>query len=344
MDSSNSTRPDISSQHLGPAVSIVTFILLVTSTLALIARLSTKWAVSHRVNLDDLLLGIALIFSIGNGISTFYEASNGLGSPTTSSSGAQLLVAQKASYAAELFYIASLCFTKLSAVAFLYMLTPISSNEILCISYGIFTIVWTLTTFASSALQCSAPKVWLIFGNKCFNQQAFWTTYLVIEMILNFLLVVYPIYMLWNLHVRRAQKIAVWCCFAFRVFVVAALIVQLALYRHAYESSDFLFKSWGAVTASEIVLCLSYVAPCLPYLRPFLESLDSGMLRNDGIRRLGHGEAESKASGSKGSGSSYGLQPVSNSAEKKSPPSTTVGLGPEVATLWTEGWQVRGQH
>ncbi|KAF4626959.1 hypothetical protein G7Y89_g11197 [Cudoniella acicularis] len=228
----DSTRPIITDQNLGPVVNIATWLLLVISVVAVVARLSTKWAVTHRMNWDDLLIGISLIFLVGNGVATSFEATNGLGSPSDSSSSEQLLKAQKF---------------------------------------------------------------------------AFWTVFFIIEILLNTALMVIPVIIMWGLRVRRMQKVALACCFGFRIFVVGALIAQAFYYSKASKSSDFIFHAWKPTIAGEVVLCLAYVAPCVPYLRPFLESLDSGMLRNEPIRRMGH-----STGGSQGYGSSLGLDRVSN--------------------------------
>lgn len=45
----------------GPTVNIVTCLLLAINFLAICSRLLTKWAISHRLNIDDLLLGIAFV-------------------------------------------------------------------------------------------------------------------------------------------------------------------------------------------------------------------------------------------------------------------------------------------
>lgn len=64
------------------------------------------------------------------------------------------------------------------------------------------------------------------------------------------------------------------------------------LFTKAYTSSNFLFHSWQTSIASEAVLCLLILTPSLPYLKPFLDSFESGMFRNDGIRQSIQNEAK----------------------------------------------------
>ncbi|KAH8672586.1 hypothetical protein BGZ60DRAFT_429912 [Tricladium varicosporioides] len=339
MDANSTTRPLVDNLHLGPAVNIVTYLLLVISGLALIARLSTKWAVSHRMNLDDILIGISLIFVIGNGIGTSFEASNGLGSPEDYTSPDRLDIAQKALFAAELCFIASLCLSKLSAIAFLRHLTPDSRYMRMCLWYGIFTTLWSVIALVVIAFQCNLPKVWLILGDKCINRTVFWTIFLILEIFLNLLLILIPLIIMWRLRVSRMQKVALGCCFGFRIVVVAALIVQVVFLGQAFAATDFIFHSWKATLLSEIVLCLSYVAPCVPYLRPFLESLDSGMLRNEPIRRVGQVE-----SGSNSLANSLGLNRLSNKFAKSGSGSGSYGTDSGIGSMGTKASEERWYH
>ncbi|KAI1500854.1 hypothetical protein F5X99DRAFT_384658, partial [Biscogniauxia marginata] len=40
---------------------------------------------------------------------------------------------------------------------------------------------------------------------------------------------------------------------------------------------------WLPVVSNQIVLCTSIVTACLPYLRPFMESLESGIVRVENL-------------------------------------------------------------
>jgi hypothetical protein len=50
---------------------------------------------------------------------------------------------------------------------------------------------------------------------------------------------------------------------------------------------DPAFDPWPASISIQIVQCLSIVTACFPYLKPFLASLESGLMRADDLRRRG---------------------------------------------------------
>ena len=59
----------------------------------------------------------------------------------------------------------------------------------------------------------------------------------------------------------------------------------------AKDATDVTFDTWPAVISMEAVQSVSVITACIPCLKPFLESLESGMLRVDDLRRRGMGDA-----------------------------------------------------
>jgi len=193
------------------------------------------------------------------------------------------------------------------------LLTPDALCRRLCLCLGVLIVLWTFIAILADVFQCSLPNPWMIIGNQCIDRDAFWMAFFILECVFNALLIALPFGILWGLQVGRWQKIALWCCFGSRISVIAAVIVQLITFNRAYGSLDFLRNLWPSAVTAEVVLCLSIIIPCVPYLRPFLESLDSGYLRHDGIRRIGQSELSSQSNAS-----SFGLQKFSNRSKSKS--------------------------
>jgi hypothetical protein len=55
----------------------------------------------------------------------------------------------------------------------------------------------------------------------------------------------------------------------------------------AFASTDFTFANWEAAIALQLVQCLSIVTVCIPSFRPLFNSLESGQIRIDDLRRQG---------------------------------------------------------
>ncbi|KAL8900183.1 MAG: hypothetical protein Q9207_005819 [Kuettlingeria erythrocarpa] len=91
----------------------------------------------------------------------------------------------------------------------------------------------------------------------------------------------------------------------------------------AGATSDTTFETWPVVLSAEVVQSLSIITACVPCLKPFLDSLESGMIRVDDLRRRGMGGVYGSGSHKlnnlplKPSGKKEESQPSSNPSNSK---------------------------
>ena len=67
--------------------------------------------------------------------------------------------------------------------------------------------------------------------------------------------------------------------------VVAATITHLEWLKIISGGHDATFDLWLPTLAVQVIQNLSIITACIPYLKPFLESLETGMLGSDDHRR-----------------------------------------------------------
>lgn len=120
--------------------------------------------------------------------------------------------------------------------------------------------------------------------------------------------------------------------FALRIFVVAAIVIELIFRDRAGQALDQTFASWPVVVCTLFVQCLSIIFACVPYLRPFFGALESGMIRMDDTRRR-------EGRTTRGGGFSYkkskeSLGNVPGREYNSSKPKTGSSLAPE--RNWTQ--------
>lgn len=72
----------------------------------------------------------------------------------------------------------------------------------------------------------------------------------------------------------RLQKIARSNCFS----TIAAVIFQTIVSNQRLNSSDATFDFWLIAISMSVSECLAIVTACVPYLKPFMDSLESGMI------------------------------------------------------------------
>lgn len=61
--------------------------------------------------------------------------------------------------------------------------------------------------------------------------------------------------------------------------VIGAAAAQLVIFWNAYVKPDITQSLWLPTVCNQIVVFLSVLTACLPYLRPLMESLESGIVR-----------------------------------------------------------------
>ena len=109
------------------------------------------------------------------------------------------------------------------------------------------------------------------------------------------------------------------------VIVAATRIVYLA--KESKSGRDLTLKAWPATLCTLIVESLSVITACIPYLKPFLDSLESGMMNSDQLRREGLSELYSRGKSKPTSSSSQQVKKASTDVSGSSKTTEHIHLG-----------------
>jgi len=273
---------DTSVDH-GPLVSVMSWFLVITAFLSVLACVSTRYVAVRQVSLGDVSMVLAMLLAIGQSITTSLQASNGLGEHIESVSPDRLTRFQKSTYASGFLYIGALSAIKISICLHLNSVTPVRLHKAMILCVGAFTCLWMVSCFFAIGFQCQLPNPWQFVEGNCIDITGFWTYSYLINILTDLALVAIPWLILSKLQVKVGRKIIIIGCFSARLLVVVVTIVQICfLQTKAANSEDQTFDLWTVVLTTSIVQTLSLVAACIPYLKPFMVSLETGMLRADG--------------------------------------------------------------
>jgi len=270
----------------GSTTAIVSWFLLVVSIFALFTRLGTKWSTRRKLNLDDALAVAAVSCDLGSSIAVHVQAMHGLGYPLDSLSSDTVTIFMKGLYALFLTYIPTLCFAKLSILALLLSITPAPSHQIVAYIIATLIVVGAVVTELAAAFQCHTPRPWLVLGNECFQRADLWRFVGALSIICDLALIVMPLIIIVPIHMKTKKKLLIFISFSTRILDVAASSSQLG-FTSAFESPDLSLNIWKWVLLARLTQCISIVTSCIPYLRPLLESLPTGMFLSDELRRRG---------------------------------------------------------
>ena len=78
---------------------------------------------------------------------------------------------------------------------------------------------------------------------------------------------------------------AIWCSLGDRV--IAASVCKLVFWNRNPDPTDPTLDTWQTTICTQIIQCLSISSACFLYLKPFLDSIESGFIRSDDMRRRG---------------------------------------------------------
>ncbi|KAF2236778.1 hypothetical protein EV356DRAFT_574700 [Viridothelium virens] len=272
--------PLLDADHRGPLINLATWITLVAAILLAITKLGTKYYLAKRLQRDDVFMALALVVAIGETIATGIQVTSGLGQPQSQLSSQKFENFQKATLAAELFYIPTIYLAKLAPLHFVTTLCQLRFRRLIVQSTIVFIGVWIVISIFSIAFQCDLPQTWNTSTNKCFDRLAFWDINAVVDAFTQLLAAFLPIYLLHDLQLPWAKK-----SLAMLSFVPIALTVPLTILRPIYfsntvHSTDLSSSAYRVALVSKIHANLSIVVCSFPFLKPVLEAMSVGMINN----------------------------------------------------------------
>ncbi|KAI2462938.1 hypothetical protein F4781DRAFT_418334 [Annulohypoxylon bovei var. microspora] len=289
---------------------IIIWFLFVVAVFSVGAGIGTKYALLRRLAWDDWLMFLALIIFLAQCISISLATSQGLGKDISTLTEDAISGFLKAQYASIPFQILTFALVKWSIAVFIVHLSPDEFHLRVDLGLRVLVGLWLVSGIFSSLFQCSLPTPWdYLNGAHCIDRRAWWTYIGALNIITEVGIIALYLLIIWDLQISHSRKAIVLSIFLTRVFVIAAAIAQLVISWNAYPDPNVTQSMWLPILLNQVVLCVSIVTACLPYLKPFMQSLQSGIVRVENIAD----SQEELSYDRTGSGAHY-LSDFSNSA------------------------------
>ncbi|KAJ5831832.1 hypothetical protein N7474_000143 [Penicillium riverlandense] len=273
-----------------PAVNVTTWVLLVTIIFSVFARLGTKYRLFHKLTVDDVLIIASLVFGISQGIVVSLAVGSGYGKHIKNVSSADQVQVMKNLFAGSLLYILSLMFSKLSMIVFIRSLTPSSKDKWLARGVEVIVYAWATVAIFGSAFQCAVPHTWDIWNGQCFDEetqrglQLAWRYFICISNIITDLLIFsQAMILISSIQTSLERRLIFAGIFVPRLFVVAAIIVEIFFIRKGTQTADPTYSMCEITILEVIIQCLSIVSACWGQLKPFLSWMRSNGLKLEGV-------------------------------------------------------------
>ncbi|KAF2035185.1 hypothetical protein EK21DRAFT_54871 [Setomelanomma holmii] len=191
-------------------------------------------------------------------------------------------------YANKLLFIVTLVFAKLSIISLLRNITEAELHRYLGITLTVTIALWGVVFAIVTSFQCGGSEPWRFIDreSKCFNLASFWLSMSIFNIMTDLALILFPVHIIVILQMSLSKKITILVFFGARSFDIIATAVQMA-YLRGFWSRDPTRDLWQWTLITQIIECITILTSCVPYLRPLLESLPSGLYGSDELRRRG---------------------------------------------------------
>lgn len=270
----------------GMMVAAISWMLLVAMVFTIILRFSLKLAKSTDTvmfGLDDVFVGLAALFSIGQTAAVSVEARNALGQHRRDLNPSQFSIFQKTEYASCLLYIANMGCARISVCLLIKKVLPGPCAKYTASVFAICSALWTVSGVLVAAFPCALPNPWEHENNKCFDLVKFVNYIGITNIIVELMLVSIPLFV-WNLRLTAGRRVSVSTCFLSRLSIVIAVAVQLYYHNLYFRSADDTYDYWRTVMCVQVAQNLSVITACIPCLHPFILGILSGATRTDCLR------------------------------------------------------------
>ncbi|ETN44499.1 uncharacterized protein HMPREF1541_10169 [Cyphellophora europaea CBS 101466] len=269
----------ITDDNHGAYVVIVAWIMMCFFTISVLTRLLTRTIPVLTAGIDDVLCGLAMVFGIVQTGVIYNAATNGLGRRQDDLSPSLFETYAKAYYTANLFLILTLACAKASLIFLIVRLSPARSVRRICYALLGGIALWAAVFLFLFAFQCPTPSPWDYNQQCALSTGGLYYAFAGTDIATDLLVTILPAYVIWSVQIPIRKRITVIAVFASRLVVPLCVALRMSSFPpYVAPTAD---RSWEVVTPqtwAQVIQCLSIITACIPCLKPFLESLESGFM------------------------------------------------------------------
>ncbi|EWZ97206.1 hypothetical protein FOWG_04400 [Fusarium oxysporum f. sp. lycopersici MN25] len=276
-------REHATAVNKAPIVRAMTALLMVISIQAATIRIVTRVTTVGSLSLDDGLVAASTVLAVIQSIIVIFEGSAGLGKRDGIDTD-QISLILKSQYASNILFITVLFLAKISATRTIRSMASRERQRLVLITEGVISL-WALGSIVASLFECSLPKPWDYIHGKCFNRALFWTVVDIVNIMTDIIVTGILIDMFKSLQTSRSKKFLVIGVFGCRILITPAIICHIYYFRKATDLNKPLFDMWAPTVIVQVIQCMSIMVTCVPFLKPFMDSLESGQMNaGDGLQ------------------------------------------------------------
>ncbi|KAJ5818993.1 hypothetical protein N7474_004584 [Penicillium riverlandense] len=218
--------------------------------------------------MDDWAFAFTVVFALTQISVVFAQINFGWGKEGSLIATGHRSQMDKAVYSADILYVSTLVLSKASTSVFYRTITTRSSQWII---HGILGLVglWALIAIIMLAIRCGSHP-WQDINQECPSLFPRWQATAALDIILDTVLVLYPMKVIPRLHTTLTKKVTVLLVLSCRVLLIPTSAVHLHYMHQQINSSNPTLVGSFATIAAELHVALSVVVLIAPLMKPFI--------------------------------------------------------------------------
>ncbi|RAK96489.1 uncharacterized protein BO80DRAFT_224707 [Aspergillus ibericus CBS 121593] len=221
---------------------------------------------------DDYLLTVAVAVAVAQISVVLYQAHLGWGKSHDLLDPSRTANMEKSAYASDLLYIAILGLSKCCTSVFYEHLSTFTSRW-LTRGLLVLSMAWTLISILLVAIRCSHDP-WEDINHVCGPLLSHWTAITILDVILEVLLLAYPVKLIYRVRLGRSRKLAVLSILGCRGILIPLAVLHYISIHKQISSSDPTLVGAYATVIEELHLSISILLLTLSSVKLFLATYE----------------------------------------------------------------------
>ncbi|KAK5123181.1 hypothetical protein LTR85_003379 [Meristemomyces frigidus] len=272
----------ISPDDHGPYVTITACLMLTAMMLFFGIRMAIRWPWTKLIGLDDVTTIIASIIGICQSVCVFEAVHYGVGRHAAEVSSDNVIAAEKAIYASDLLFIVAVALSKLAVALLILRLTSSKAHVRTAHIMTGLTAAWGTVGLLAIAIRYRSLQPWdMQYPNNAAEVARAWIGVGAVGILLDLMLIVFPVFLVYDLQMPLASKLTVIIGFAFRLPASVITILRLVAIDNVLieqHAEDITWNAMVPVIYQQIELHYTIIAATIPCMRLFLKNFNTGYL------------------------------------------------------------------
>ncbi|MCJ1380706.1 hypothetical protein MMC17_003814 [Xylographa soralifera] len=261
-------------------------IMAVVTTIAVVLRLLCRRKLNAKVTLDDYCIMFALVLIYGLCADQIVCVHFGAGRHAIVVPIPQQVHLLQTIWAFELIYATATTVIKGSILLLYRRMFPTTATSVAWRAAWFFVMAWVILWFIgcglAAAFQCTPVSFYWnqVAGDTsgfCINEYSFLAGNAALNITSDIMILLLPMPIVWRLHIKKSQKLAISAIFFLGGFVCFASIIRYT-YLNEVIPVDVTYTDYPAGIWSVVEVSIGLVCACLPVMRPLLQRLVPGWL------------------------------------------------------------------